>query len=81
MTKNQKAVLKLIAESEYHDGENPVDNPTWTGVIMSYYNGGEKEFLGVLVSLQNQGYVGTTPKIGRDDGTCWITEAGMRALK
>lgn len=86
ITEQQAIVLQLIAESEYHDGEDPVEHETWTEVVMDYYEGTDKAFLGVLVSLSNVGMVRTTRGSGNRtqsgyDGTVAITAKGMEALK
>lgn len=84
VTENERKLLELIRDSEYHDGENPVDHSVWTNVISGYF-GGTKKMSGVASSLvkkglavfENYGYGAKEMK----EGVCWITQKGFDAIK
>lgn len=73
ITPGEYRILKLIVESEYHDGRSVIENPVWQVTETKEDSG----FLGSLVKKGLAGVDNTTQK----DATCWITYDGMEAFK
>lgn len=71
-------VLKLIAESEFHDGAHPVNNWVWTDCVSDEF-GGTKSFSGIASQLQQKGFAKFDGK-GRD-AVCCITQLGYDTLQ
>jgi hypothetical protein len=84
VTAKEIEVLKAIANSEYQDGENPVDHDVWLDYIVDSKSRG-----GVLTSLMAKGlvrafitkeYIDSHNKAIGTLSTVAITQAGFDAL-
>jgi hypothetical protein len=85
ITEKERALLEGIRDSQYHDGRDPVDNPTWTWDALDNSGLNPESRGGVASSLEKKGLAwfdqATTKAIGSgDDDSCAITAAGMAAL-
>lgn len=79
ITSKEREALRLIVNSEYQDGGDPVGNAVWLDYIFNSKSRG-----GVLTSLKSKGLVGFNLSPDRPSGTItestvWITEEGMEA--
>lgn len=77
LTKNEKTLLFAIKNSEFHDGQNPLNNAVWTDCVCECFNN-TKTASGTMSSLVKKGLAESQGK-GRD-AVCWITQAGLDAL-
>jgi hypothetical protein len=73
MTKLERQLLGNIIHSEYHDGANPVDNPTWVDCVTEGFTG--KTASGVMSSLVKKGWARTNGE------TVTVTSDGFRAYQ
>ena len=71
ITTNERNLLTAIRDSEYHDGRNPVDSPTWVDCVIF----DSRAHAGTMSSLSKK-------DLAYSDGeTCWITQKGFDAIK
>jgi hypothetical protein len=84
LTAKEIEMLKAIVDSEYIDGEDPVEHEIWFDYVVDSKSKG-----GVFTSLQEKGFVKayiTKEKLDRSDrfspttSTIRITQAGFDAL-
>lgn len=71
ITENEKKMITAIAESEYHDADDP-GGLTWTCCICDYFGSSAGGILSSLVKkdlAETEGY-------GYED-RCWLTEKGI----
>ena len=82
MTAKERRMLDAIINSEYQSSGDGTD-AVWTEYVMEAC-GGTKANAGVMASLVKKGFAGTTGNASansRNPGTCWATEAGVKAFK
>lgn len=76
LTDNERALLKAILNSEYHDSvrdEAKIGNPVWVDCLWGFE--GKAKFGGTMASLSKKGLAAT-------DGECaWLTADGYIAAK
>jgi len=77
-TANELKALKLILESEFHDGNDPIGNWVWTDCVSGDF-GGTKSFSGTASQLQQKGWAKFDGK-GRE-AVCCITQLGFEVLQ
>jgi hypothetical protein len=77
LTVMERRLLQAIADSEYHDAQDPEENPVWFRPILDELDLGDSAG-GVMGSLSRKGLAHTTG-FGEDD-TCRVTAAGLAAL-
>jgi hypothetical protein len=75
----ERALLLAILRSDYHDGQDPIDNPVWTADAIACLPVAARG--GVCASLVKKGYATFYTAFSRADDTCTITQAGAAALK
>jgi hypothetical protein len=85
ITEKERALLEGIRDSQYHDGQDPIEHATWTWDALDNSGLNPESRGGVASSLEKKGLAwfdqATTKAIGSgDDDTCAITAAGMAAL-
>ena len=76
VTKNELKLLRQIYFSDYHDGRDPVNNPTW------FENPFESKEIcsGVMASLVKKG-LARSRDLGDQDHTVSITSEGAKIVK
>lgn len=67
-----------IVESDYIDGEHPVDKWVWTWSANNFEN--QRTWAGIIVSLEKKGLAKADGNKG-EDACVTITEAGFNVLK
>lgn len=80
ITATEREALQGIVDSDFHDGQDPVDNWVWSFSANPWNDTREsRKFAGALVSLIKKGLA---KQDGEKDEACVaITQAGMEALK
>ncbi len=79
ITPQEFYVLRAICDSDFHDGQNPVDNWVWSWSANPWDGTADsRKFAGVLVSLIKKG-------LAKQDGDGWeacvtITAEGFRVF-
>lgn len=79
MTEMERMLLLAILSSDYHDGQNPIDNPVWTADAIACLPVAARG--GVCASLVKKGWATFYMASTRADDTCTITKAGAAALR
>jgi hypothetical protein len=77
VTAFEKTLLTSVKESEYHDGQDPVDNPVWADCVLDLIP--TKSRGGVMSSLVKKGWV-RFHDCGADS-TVTLTAEGLRVLR
>lgn len=78
LTKMERDVLNAVVGSEFHDGNDPVDNFVWFDCVSDDLSIKGKTLSGVVSSLVQKGFVRTQDE-GRE-AVIAITRAGFEAL-
>ena len=78
-TEKEKAVLKGILNSEYQDGEDPIDREVFTFSVNPPEGCDRTSMGGIIASLEKKGLI----FVGEDEGddTIAITAEGMKNYK
>lgn len=69
--------LEGICDSEFQDGNHPVENPVWSWSANPFTS--KRTFSGVMSSLVKKG-LAHGDGVGSDEACCYITAAGYLAL-
>ena len=80
LTANERAALQGIVDSNYHDGQHPVDNWVWSWSANPWIDDDtqRRKFAGTLTSLIKKGFA---KQDGDGVGACVaITQSGYDAL-
>ncbi len=79
MTKNQRTLLTLVKNSQYHDGEEPTDHPVWAFDVLDAFDAASRG--GIVAQAVEAGFIGYQQERNRMESIIWITAAGMAALQ
>ena len=75
LTPNEFKALQGIYDSDYRDGDNPVNHPVWSWSANPFKS--KKTFGGVVASLSKKGFVDQSDS-GKD-AVVSMTQAGFEA--
>jgi hypothetical protein len=72
VTEKEANLLAAIVESDFHNGNDPIDNPVWRDDVLDNLSDAA-----VLGSLIKKGLAGSDDVDKPRDACCWVTSLGM----
>jgi hypothetical protein len=79
LTNIERRAIQGIIDSDFRDGNHPVDHLVWTWSANPFPNNNKRTFASAIASLVRKGYVKTDAAFGHRDDCLTLTQAGYDA--
>jgi hypothetical protein len=77
LTNIERQAIQGIIDSDFRDGNHPVDHLVWTWSANPFPN--KRTFAGAIASLVTKGFIKTDATFGAHDDCLTLTQAGYDA--